>query len=469
MSAHIIAIDIAEDHLFDGLTEGAKLRTETLFSGSPHLVVDATHVAVVQHDGLSVIPVAEVFSNPDTTFLGFGNPNVFLSLPRLPTAERGPGWDRFAAFMYWRQAAYVADTKGRVQGGVFVELRDLPPVAVERLRQATSGLVGRRTISCANATGRVLSRAGFTCDGRTLAFTVRPMTLAKAIWDGGLEFDGKPVELRVIRTNAGTVSDHFLGVLRKEGTSLFRMVKKLLKSSTTKAHAPLIEPRLLAAATSRHLGAVGVLELRVGRPTKVAVVLRQQWGDHPIFEAKLDAAIADINAPDFADLRTALKAYPGKLDTVSKLKRYVLFSKPVIKTVRYQMAARMDSLGRLPGPTLVDMFQAGPVDHPFLYNVVITGTSARMTRLENRSAKDVDKANWVLAKHVLLSGYDPDVRYAGEIWVEDTPAGRVLRVNDNSGTYKPSAQRAKAAARFLQQLTGVPVEYRPVSGEFSAT
>ncbi len=456
-------LEIAEDRLFHGLTDGAKLRTETLFSSSPQLVVDASHVAVIQHEGLSVIPVAEVFSNPDATFLGFGNPNVFISLPRQPGAERGPGWDRFAAFMYWRQAAYVADTKGRVQGGVFMELRDLPPAAVEQLRQAMTGLVGRRTISCASATGRVLSTAGFTCGGRSLAFTVRPMTLAKAIWDGGLEFNGKPVELRVIRTNTGTVSDHFIGVLRKEGTSLFRMIKKLIKSSTDKTQAPVIEPRLLAAATARHLSEVGVLELRVGRPTKLAAALRQQWGDHPIFEAKLDPAIANISAAEFADLRTALKAYPGKLDAVSKLKRYVLFSKPVIKTVRYQMAAKMDSLGRLPGPTLVDMFQVGPVEDPFLYNVVITATSARMTRLENRTEKDVDKANWVLAKHVLLSGYDPDVRYAGEIWVEDTPSGRVLRLNDNSGTYKPSPQRAATAARFLHRLTGVPVKFRPVS------
>ncbi len=451
---------LADAQFLDGLTEGAKLKTEALFSGSSQLVVDASHVATVQHEGLSVVPVAEVFSNPATTFLGFGKPNVFLSVPRVATADVGAGWDKFAAFMFWRKGAHIADTKGRVQGGVFVELRNLPPEAVERLRDEMQLFVGRKTITCANATGRVMSKAGFTCTGRTLAYKVRPMTLAKAIWNGGLEYDGNPVALRVIRTSSGTVSDHFLGVLRKESTSLFRAVEKVVRAKSVKAKAkgPMIEPRLLNAATLTSYGDASLLELRVGRPTPLAVVLRQQWGEHPIFEARLNPDLVDINGPDFTDLGSALKAYPGKLDGASKLKRYLLFSKPVIRVIRKQMAAKMDSLGQLPGPILVDMFQTGTVDKPFLYNVVITGTSARMTRLENRNEKDVGKANWVLAKHVLLSGYDPDVRYAGEIWVHDTANGRILHLNDNSGTYKPSRQQAQAAKRFLQKLTGVTVE-----------
>jgi hypothetical protein len=454
----------SETNVFEGLTEGAKLRTEALFSSSSQIVVDASHVTMVEHEGLAVVPVAEVFSQPDVTFLGFGKPNVYLVVPRPATAEAVQGWDRFAAFMFWRKAAFVADTKGRVQGGVFLELRNLPPEAIVRLRAAMVSFEGRKTITCANATSRVLTQAGFTCNGRKLTYKVRPMTLAKALWDGGLEYDGEPVTLRIIRTNAGTVSDHFVGVLKKESTALVRAIEKIVKpaSSGGVAKAPLITARPLAEATGQVRSDAHHLELRVGRSTKMAVLLQRQIGEHPIFEAQLDPTIADINGPEFAELRTALRAYPGKLDLVSKVKRYVLFSRPVVKLVRYQMAAKMDSLGYLPGPVLVDMFQAGSPGDPFLYNVVITGTSARMTRLENRTEKDVGKANWVLAKHVLLSGYDPDVRYAGEIWVDDTDTGRVMHVNDNSGTYKPQRQQAAAAARFLQQLTGVPVSFTPV-------
>jgi hypothetical protein len=454
--------ELAEAHLFDGLTEGAKIAPETLFSSSPQLVVDASHVNAVNHDGVSVVPVAEIFSNPNAAFLGFGTPNVFLSLPRAKTEQTEGGWDKLAAFMYWRQRAYVTDTKGRVQGGVLMELRNLPPEALENLRDAMALVVGKRTASCANATGRVLTIAGFTCNGRALKHKLRPMTLAKAIWDGGLEYHGNPIEMRVIRTSAETVSDHFVAVLRKESTSMFRVAKKFVKTSKKTGKVPVVQPRLLEPATTRAAHEASHLELRVGRPTKLAAMLRVRWGGHPIFEAKLDSRIVDVNGPDFSDLCTPLQAYPGKLDAVSKIKRYVLFSKPVIKTIRYQMAVEMDSLGRLPGPTMVDMFQVGTDDKPFLYNVVITATSARMCRLENRTAKDMHKANWVLAKHVLLSGYDPDVRYAGEIWVHSTPGGRTLRINNNSGTYKPSLLQADAAARFLHQLTGVPVEFCPI-------
>jgi hypothetical protein len=456
-------VEVAEGRLFAGLTDGVKLAPEPLFSGQTQLVVDASHVTTVVHEGLTVIPVAEVFSNPDATFIGFGTPNVFLALPRSADAANGPGWDRFAAFMFWRQAAYTADSKGRVQGGVFIELRDLPPYALVKLREGMEKMHGRKTITCANATGRVLTHAGFTCHGQPLARKVRPMKLAESIWDGGLEFNGKPVELRIIRTTSGTVSDHFVGVLGKESTSPFRAVKKIIKSKSEKhAKAPVIEARPLPAATAHHVDEAKHLELRVGRPSKLAVLFRQKWGEHPIFEARLDPTTLDIDGPNFTELRAPLKAYPGKLDLVSKAKRYVLFSKPVIKALRAQMAVKMDSLGRISGPTLVDMFQAGTPDDPFLYNVVITGTSARMTRLENRNAKDVGKANWILAKHVLLSGYDPDVRYAGEIWVHDTEAGRTIHINDNSGTYKPSSAHGAAAARFLQQLTNVSVEFHPL-------
>lgn len=179
-----------ERNLFAGLTTGAKLATDTLFSRGPQLVIDASHVRVVRHEGLAVIPVAEVFADPSAVFLGFGYPNVYLALPRRASEPKGRGWDRYAAFMFWREKSYVADTKGRVQGGLIVELRGLPPEAIDALRDAMVRQSGRRTITCANATAKVLDAAGFTCRGRQLKRSVRPMRLARRIWEGGLEFRG---------------------------------------------------------------------------------------------------------------------------------------------------------------------------------------------------------------------------------------------------------------------------------------
>lgn len=446
------------EHLLAGISTGAKLSPDTLFSRGSHLIVDCSHVQNVRHEGLSVVPVEEVFADPEAVFLGFGFPNVYVAMPRDEDDERGSGWDRFAAFMFFRQAAYIHDTKGRVQGGMFVELRGLSHQARAALRNALEQDVGKRHVSCANATGRALTAAGFTCGGRKLSRKVRPMRLARTIWERGLEFRGEAIELRLIRTNGGTVTDHFAGVIRKEATSGFRAIKKIVAKKKAKPKAPVIEPRELIADLSsivtKEVPGLASREVFVGRPSKIGAFLRRQWGEHPIFEVETIGAQPDLNS--FSALSAPLKPYPGKLDLLGRLKRYVLFSRPVVKTVRRQMAVKMDSLGTLPAQSIINMLQVGPPEQPFIYNMVLTGTSVRLSRLENQSEKDNDKANWVLAKHVLLSGYDPDVRFAGEVWAEDTSEGRIMHINNNSGTYKPSDAQTTQAHQFLSEVFGVP-------------
>lgn len=444
--------------LYGGLTEGATLKTDTLFTGRPQLVVNASHVQVREHEGLAIVPIAEVFSNPSAAFIGFGKPNVFLTVPSLDGAS---GWEKFAAFMFWRKRSYVANTKGIVQGGVFLEVCNLSERAIHQLHKTMRDHQGRRTISCANATGKVLAESGFTSNGKSLARTVRPMTLAQTLWNSGLEFEGTALQLRFVNTNPGTLDDHFSTVLRKEWSSPIRAVAKLMPKKDVKTRAPKIDPRPLQPLSPVAPVGPSLLELRMGRPSKLAVLLRRRWGDHPIFEVRLNAQDLDIQSPEFGDLAFPLHAYPGQLDAVTKIKRYVLFARPVVRLIRAHMAKEMPTLGRFHGPVLVGMFQRQKGDEPFRYNVIITGTAARMARLENRNGKDVAKANWLFAKHVLLSGYDPDVRFAGEIWVEDTETGQKLWINNNSGTYKPSRNQADTAARFLERLIGVEVAVQP--------
>jgi hypothetical protein len=127
----------------------------------------------------------------------------------------------------------------------------------------------------------------------------------------------------------------------------------------------------------------------------------------------------------------------------------------------------MEPVGTFRGESLAAMLQAGTDDEPFLYNAIVTGTALRLARLENRNRKDNAAVNWVLAKHVLISGYDPDVRFAGECWVVDGPAGRTVHLNNNSGTYQPSPDQTRAAGRFIRQGFGVPVEVHVVSDDQS--
>lgn len=444
--------------LLDGMTDGASLAPDGLFSRGSRMVVDASHVQAVQHDGLKLIPVAEVFANPNAVFLGFGEPNVYLTVPRQPGAN--VGWDKYAATMFWRQKSFVADTKGRVQGGILIELRNLHEAALEEICKAMRAQSGKRSITCARANARVLDAAGFTSGGKSIGHLVRPMALARKIWENGLEFRGEPVDLRVIRTGGRSLTDHFAAVVKKESTSLGRLAKKQINK--LKRHkgdkAPVLEARELALAYPVVGDTSPLAELLVGRPSRLGAAMAAKIGDHPIFEAVPDKALVDPNSPSFESLNEPLRAYPGKLDLPTKAKRYLLFAPGPVNFIRRQLAQEMQSVGIHSGTQLMNMLRVSGDDKPFLYNAIVTSTSLRMSRLENRTAKDSRKANWILAKHVLIAGYDPDVRFAGEVWVEDGPNGRVVHVNNNSGTYKPSAAQTRAAAKFMAEGLGVPVE-----------
>lgn len=449
------------DHLA-GMTAGARLAPDGLFARGPRLVVDASHVETVEHDGMQLVPIAEIFAEPDAAFLGFGMPNVYLAVPKTETE----GWEKYAATMFWRQQSHVADTKGRVQGGILVQLLDAPEAALDAIRVAMGDQCGQRTITCAFANAKVLHQAGFTSGGKRLDRYVRPMSLARRIWQHGLEFNNAHLETRFIRTTQRSVSDYFAAVVSKESTSLGRLVKKQwAKARKHPSSAPVLEARPLSAAYSPLADTVRSAELRIGRPTRLGAALRVYWGDHPIFEAIPDRNNVDLDAAEFAELNEPLHPYPGKLDAVTKAKKYVLFAPGPVRVVRNRMAATMDSVGRHPGPVLTDMLQAGPPDNRFVYNAIVTSDALRVARLENRSDKDVSKANWVLSKHVLVAGYDPDVRFAGEFWVVDGPEGRTVHLNNNSGTYQPGPERARAAGRFIEQGFGVPVEVHIMSDD----
>jgi hypothetical protein len=99
----------------------------------------------------------------------------------------------------------------------------------------------------------------------------------------------------------------------------------------------------------------------------------------------------------------------------------------------------------------------------YVYNYVVTGDEMRLKRLEGASERERKTIQWLLAKHVLISGYSKDVRLAGEIWSYLRDDGtQVLVVNANSGTYKPTPERLHAAAEVVSNMFGVEVETQEV-------
>jgi len=57
--------------------------------------------------------------------------------------------------------------------------------------------------------------------------------------------------------------------------------------------------------------------------------------------------------------------------------------------------------------------------------------------------------DWILSKHVLISGYSHDVRYAGELWKDEND---IIHLNNNSGTYRPTVEQLQNVAQLAHLL-----------------
>lgn len=433
-----------------GLTSGSRVRPQVLGRRGSRLAVDASHarLSVDPSSGLTLFPLGDVFKER-SVILGFGKPNTYLVLPR------DGGWDKYNAFMFWRSRSFVGDTKGRVQSGVLFELRGLSPESIGRVRAAAERLSGQRTPSCAWACAHVLADAGFTVGGRSMRHLVRPTKLAARIWESGLELDGVPVDLRVVYTDRAP-SSHLLGVWQKELASAGRFVKKLV-SRSRHAPAPVFDELDLPAVVP------GVDSPRttigVARPSVLGAHLGFLFGEQPIFSALIPAPLQEEMRD--AGLGSPLRAYPGKLSRSTWVKSRILFSSPVVALMRAHLCARVDTYEDVPASIIPQMLRTSSRarEGAFVYNFVVTGKEFRIKRLENQGGRDWRFLNWLLAKHVLVSNYDPDVRLAGECWAYLNDAGEVsLVISGNSGTYKPPAHLVGPAAELVSAALGVPVE-----------
>lgn len=436
-----------------GLVRGGRIGPQILGHQQPRLVVDYSHIEQ-EHDpdtDLWVCPLDRVFTGQQNPVIVFGVPNVALILPN----EARDGWDRFAAFMFWRQASFTTDAKGRVQAGIFYELSDAPEEAVIALRGATKTLEGTRKASCAHSVALALHRAGFTTGGKSPRRIYRPSRLASTLWREGLEYQGRRVSLRIIQAHA-SASDHFVRVWKREANSLPRLVRKYYTDGSH-GKAPVFEAAAETIEMSDELwnAAGSRAKLGISVPSRLGTDLSYIFGEQPEFVVQLPQAIDDPRLPE------NLKPFPGKLDRVTWLKKNILFSPPVVRLMQRHLSARIEWIGAVPVRALTAMLRRSPGperEAAFVYNFTLSSTELRLKRLLNNNGRDQKVIAWLLAKHVLQARHK-DQALAGELWayVGDDNA-IVLRLSGNSGTFKPEDDRVAAAAEILGQMFQTRVE-----------
>jgi hypothetical protein len=310
-----------------------------------------------------------------------------------------------------------------------------------------------------------LHYAGFTSGGKTLRTVYRPSQLAARIWQHGLEYHGKPVDIQFIQTRQA-VSDHFVAVWKREYTSPGRLYRKYFSHSHTRSGAPIFDPRdeTMPMDTSAWSDPC-TTKIGIGRPSdSIGVNLGYVLGEQPVFVCRL----TNCDAPE---LEQPLLPFPGKLDRQTRLKKYLLFSRPVIAFLRRNLESNTEWFSNIPNQAIPAMLRTSPEPNrqdAFVYNYVLTGNELRIKRLLNNNGHDNRFVNWLLAKHVLLSGYSRDVRLAGELWRYDDPVdGLTIFISPESGTYKPDEARVLIAAVKLAEFYGVKVV--PITREQATT
>ncbi|MBS2035683.1 hypothetical protein JST97_11900 [bacterium] len=463
------------DHPQYGLACGSYLRPEALFSQRTQTVVylgrdhaNPTGLEEVTVGKLKVVSLEQFFLDKDQVVVGFGKPNVFTLVP----ADNG--YQKLDAFMFFRKKARMV-WSSVVQSGIFIRPRKLPEGSVDALWRALRAQRGKRSFSCAQANAIALTEAGFTSGGAGLEDLVRPQALFMRIIKEGLEFGGQPVIFDILNTTPVTAEEHFEAVLAKERRSPISYLEKLWdagqKSEAEIESLKAARALKAVAAPNTPVLAGAPLRVRNSRPSDLGMVFRQIWGHHVLWEALPDPE--EINIDEYlpevlVDKFTLAKAQGRKLKSVDRLKS-VMFSREMIESIRESMTAHFDDMGSYqPGQIKAMVPAAAMGEDPILFNLVICGPKVlsriSITRIEGESKAP----DWVLSKHVLISAYDPDVRYAGEIWAErfvapDQTEQLRFHLNNNSGTYHPSQKQLEGAAAYLRALfPGVELQAHPV-------
>jgi hypothetical protein len=426
----------------------------SLFGALVPEVIDASSVRQRMVDDLMVFRIPDVFAGGDEIFIGFGKPNAYIVCP-----DGKGGYQKYAGKSLKRAPSVIQDTRGFVQSGILLRFLNLPPNAAEALRKAMVMHHGIKYWTCVNACLRVLSDAGFTVPQQEMTKTYFPYHMLRMLLEQGLYFEGKRVEIKVVKTTTERFDRYVLQVVKAEAMTFCRHANRSLegKAKKSKVAAGLLAVtnlpgRLLSRKPKARVTApvapalpdrddyVQDLHVKVSKTSFLGGLLRQAWGPHALFEA----AQGRVKVEDY--LTETLKAFPQeKPSLATRLKKAILFSRPVIWAIRRVLAKDHLEVGVRSERQVYGMLRTHSEKAGNKYNLVITRAGIILSRI-NVGAKLID---WILSKHVLMSGYNPFVVFAGEIWKDEQG---VIHVSRNSGTYRPTEAMLDAVVEFLRAV-----------------
>lgn len=441
-------------------------RPEFLFGSHVDEVIDASNIRERTIQDLRVFRISDLFAGANEIFLGFGLPNVYLTVP-----DGKGGYEKFAAKSLKRAPSVVEDTRNFVQSGIVLRFLNLPAHAAEKLRAAMRVHHGKKYWTCVNANLRVLEDAGFSSGGRKLSSIYMPYALLSYLLANGIEFEGKPVEVEVIRTTQANMESYARQIIAAEFLTFCRHGQRMLDQRSQKSKGWKAVRAVVSAPAKVVGGALGLtggllglngkepvisrevapalpagadyckdFDVKLSIASSTGTVLRQFWGAHALFTGEQKR----VEALDYFSKR--LSPFPqARPNLVTRLKKRVLFSRAVIKLIHKFLAPSYASIGLKSERDVYDMLRTDSKKVSNKYNLVITTSKIILARITVR----LNLIDWILSKHVLASGYDPNVVFAGEVWKDVDGA---IHINGNSGTYQPGDEDVIAAGEFMRAL-----------------
>lgn len=417
------------------------------YGGKTYPVVDVSsfhkEAEAINYPGIKTIDAKQIFK-PGTVFLGFGLPNVYSA------RVTDTGVRKFDVKSLHRAESTIAESDGRVQSGILIVPKNISKESIENVAIEANKRVGKTYSTCANGNFQLLKASGFTLassdPGASYFF---PNSLLEAILTEGILFDGKPVDFDIVNTTPYSLKE-FIGLIKN--ATLNTPIRHLKKATVTPEQkktalenaAQVVEiNEKLAAENPSAKPSDNTYIIETSEPSKLGRLARSFWGDHTIFRITLTGE----GKPDIATfLPKTLQEFPNENpDFFTKFKKNWLFSPTVVQFIGSNMAPTYSAPKTIDEAQITGLMEASTEEKPNKFNFVLTDSHMIIGKL-NAGYKWAD---WILSKHVLLSNYAKNVRYAGEMW---KTADGVIHINNDSGTYKPTLDDMGQALKFAQAL-----------------
>lgn len=389
--------------------------------------------------GLRAVRANEIFK-PGVFALQFGLPNTAM----FEVTDNNEVFKVDAKSLH-RAPTHIINAHGKIQSGWYIVPKDLPMEALERVRVAAHMYEGSTNLTCVRANTNILRDAGFTIGGYSPS-TFLPHHLLDAILTNGFEYDTKPVTFSIARTTPLNLHDFMAklpAAIRETPYRHWNNVRdtpearelRIREAAAIHENRPVYKPILFAQDAP-------VFDFSISKTSNLGRVARRAWGAHPVY--KVDFSQAGINIDDYLPRKLTAFSMPNP-SRLTRFKKNAIFSSPVVGFVNKHMARQFLSQEPLVQLDITQLLKTSTLEEPSIYNVVVTSKEMIAGKLNIWSPK----VDWVLSKHVLLSNYSDDVRFAGEMWKDENDC---IHFNANSGTYQPTEEDLQNMLKLARKM-----------------